>query len=446
MMKDYYKILGVEEKASGEKIRARWMELIKFHHPDRGRTKEEDERVREINEAYEILKNDSTRLEYDLVRTLKTSFIKKAHSRKERRMNIQKIILPAGILVLFLIVGLVSLRWFHVASSPKSGVLYETDKVLEKKTVSEIPPVKTESKVQEDREVPKEIKKKKVIPPESKKIVSVPPPRSPSGVESESKKKEEPARKMLPKSKLPVKVEEEVLAKEEPKPVKGLVPQVAMKSEIPAMKEVSKKVPMEVPKEVRKELTGVTLHPGKKLAIKTEEEEKVPKGISKVIPQESARIDKPKPAVIEPQPVQKPETSVKADEVVSLPPLPLAKEEEVKQFFSSYIDRYNQKDIDGFLSFFSSKAIQNQKDGLKGIRNIYTKFFDQSQELRYHMEGMTIEIYQNSVEVKALFRVDQKLKKPREGKIWKGNIRWVLVKEDGNLKIISLDYQNEKSP
>ena len=125
--------------------------------------------------------------------------------------------------------------------------------------------------------------------------------------------------------------------------------------------------------------------------------------------------------------------------------LPFAREEEVKQFFSSYLDRYNQKDIDGFLSFFSSKAIHNQKDGLSGIRNIYSNFFDESQELRNHVEVMTIEINHNSVEVKASFRVDQKLKKLREEKIWKGNIRWVLVKEDGNLKISSLDYQNQKS-
>jgi ketosteroid isomerase-like protein len=124
----------------------------------------------------------------------------------------------------------------------------------------------------------------------------------------------------------------------------------------------------------------------------------------------------------------------------------LAEEEEVKRFFSNYIDQYHKKDIDGFLSFFSSKALQNQKDGLKEIRKIYTKFFDQSQELQYHVEGMKIKIYQNVVDVKARFRVDQRLKKRGEEIVWEGNIRWVLVKEDGNLKISSLDYQNEKIP
>lgn len=124
----------------------------------------------------------------------------------------------------------------------------------------------------------------------------------------------------------------------------------------------------------------------------------------------------------------------------------LAKEEDVKQFFSNYIDRYNQKDISGFLSFFSSKAVQNQKDGFAGIRTIYTKFFDQSRQLRYQLEGMKTEIHQNVVDVKARFRVDQMLKKSEEEKVWIGTIRWVLDREDGVLKIISLDYQNDKTP
>jgi len=124
----------------------------------------------------------------------------------------------------------------------------------------------------------------------------------------------------------------------------------------------------------------------------------------------------------------------------------LAKEEEVKQFFSNYIDRYNQKDIDGFLSFFSSKAVQNQKDGFAEIRAIYAKFFDESRQLRYQLEGMKSEIYQKAVDVKARFRVDQLLKKSGEEKVWIGTIRWVLEREDGALKIVSLDYQNDKAP
>jgi ketosteroid isomerase-like protein len=292
--------------------------------------------------------------------------------------------LPAGILVLFLIVGLMSFAWFHVAAPPKSEVLDV-----------KIPPVRIESGEKTQKKVPEEIKREG-MPRESEEIVSVSSQGSPSAEKRELKKKEESAQKILPKEEAPVKVEEEGPAKEEPKPVIEPVPQVVTKTEAPMR--VEKEVPKEVPREVPKEATGATLHPGKKLAVKTEEEKW------------------------------------------------LANEEEVKQFFSSYIDQYHRKDIDGFLSFFSSQAVQNQKDGLKEIRSIYNKFFDQIRELRYRVEGMKVEIYENAVEVKARFRVNQTLKRRGEEKVWTGTIRWVLVKEEGALKIISLNYQNQKSP
>ena len=128
------------------------------------------------------------------------------------------------------------------------------------------------------------------------------------------------------------------------------------------------------------------------------------------------------------------------------PPLLIATEEEVKQFLVNYVDRYTQKDLDGFLSLFSSRAVQNHRDGLERIRAIYANYFNQSQEIQYQMKDTKIEIYQNGVEVKARYEVNQILKKGGEKKVWKGNIRLVLVKEDGALKILSLDYQHQKSP
>jgi len=124
----------------------------------------------------------------------------------------------------------------------------------------------------------------------------------------------------------------------------------------------------------------------------------------------------------------------------SPPPL-VATEQEVRQFFVDYIERYTQKDLDGFLSLFSLRALQNRKDGWEKIREIYANFFNQSQEIHYSMDDTRIEIYQNGVMVEARYEVDQTLKKRGEKKVWKGPIRWTLVKEDGALKILSLDYQ-----
>jgi ketosteroid isomerase-like protein len=127
------------------------------------------------------------------------------------------------------------------------------------------------------------------------------------------------------------------------------------------------------------------------------------------------------------------------------PPSLLAREDEVKKFFNTYIERYNQMDIEGFLSLFSPKAIQNKKDGPEGIRKIYTDFFNQGKEVRYRIQDMKIEIYQNVVEARAHYEIEQILKMGGKKKAWRGQIQWILGKENGVLKIISLDYQHQKT-
>ena len=128
------------------------------------------------------------------------------------------------------------------------------------------------------------------------------------------------------------------------------------------------------------------------------------------------------------------------------PPSLVATEGEVRQFFAHYIERYTQRDLVGFLSLFSSKAILNQEDGLERIRKTYGGFFDQSKELRYRMQDMKMEIYQNAVEVDARYVLSQIVERDGKEKTFKGRIRWTLVREGGVLKILSLDNQPEKSP
>lgn len=67
--KDYYSILGVPKIASREEIRAAYRKLMFQYHPDRnpGDTNAE-ERVKEINEANDVLSNDLARSSYDALR------------------------------------------------------------------------------------------------------------------------------------------------------------------------------------------------------------------------------------------------------------------------------------------------------------------------------------------------------------------------------------------
>jgi hypothetical protein len=166
-----------------------------------------------------------------------------------------------------------------------------------------------------------------------------------------------------------------------------------------------------------------------------------PKEIEQQLP---SAPEKAKPApVIHPPPItSKPEPPIN----VTLSSPPLLVEEEVRQFLGRYIERYVRKDINGFLSLFSSKAIQNGKDGLEKIREIYVRFFDQSEELTYRLDDIKVSINESEAEAMVRYQVIQRLKKRGEEKLWRGNIRWVLVKEEGVLRIITLNYQNDKSP
>ncbi|HNS60729.1 MAG TPA: DnaJ domain-containing protein, partial [Anaerolineales bacterium] len=64
--KDYYKILGVDRKASDDDIRKTYRKLAKQYHPDYNpNDKKAEERFKEINEAYEVLGDSKKRSTYD---------------------------------------------------------------------------------------------------------------------------------------------------------------------------------------------------------------------------------------------------------------------------------------------------------------------------------------------------------------------------------------------
>jgi DnaJ-class molecular chaperone len=64
--KDYYKILGVNRKATEEEIKKAYRKLAKTHHPDKNpNDKEAENKFKEISEAYEILSRPIKRRMYD---------------------------------------------------------------------------------------------------------------------------------------------------------------------------------------------------------------------------------------------------------------------------------------------------------------------------------------------------------------------------------------------
>jgi curved DNA-binding protein CbpA len=370
-MKDYYRILGLRETATAEEIHRRWIELMQKYHPDHSPDgKYDEEMAKKINEAYQVLKHSASRMGYDLERQ---------HQRSQKTFSAWKLILPASVLTIILILTAflfrrpetpVSLNQQPQSPSPKAIAQYEEPmrQVISPKEPSEVEKSVKIDREKEERSSPQQISQaKKTAPSVAIKTAepSLPTVRS----ESSSKSPATPASTELSR----------------PRPVEKQKPA--------SLSEYSGKIP--------------AVHSVSDSSASAKKEDR----------------------------------SLAAQ----LPP-PIGTEEEVKKLFNHYVERYNKKDIQGFLSLFSPKAIQNQKDGLEEIRRIYENFFYQSLELRYSVEDIKVEIYQNAVEVKARYEVGQILRTDGQKKIWKGRIQWMLVKEDGVLKIMSLNYRHDSTP
>jgi molecular chaperone DnaJ len=63
---DFYRVLGVSREASDDVIKKAYRKLVFEHHPDRHpNSKEAEDKIREINAAYEIIGDAEARRNYD---------------------------------------------------------------------------------------------------------------------------------------------------------------------------------------------------------------------------------------------------------------------------------------------------------------------------------------------------------------------------------------------
>lgn len=63
--RDYYKILGVQRTANAEELKTVYRRLARKYHPDVSKEPNAEERFKEVQEAYEVLKDPEKRAAYD---------------------------------------------------------------------------------------------------------------------------------------------------------------------------------------------------------------------------------------------------------------------------------------------------------------------------------------------------------------------------------------------
>jgi len=119
---------------------------------------------------------------------------------------------------------------------------------------------------------------------------------------------------------------------------------------------------------------------------------------------------------------------------------PVIMETEARRFIDEYVDQYIKMDIDAFMILFSKGAIENRMLTYVDIRELYRMTFDNSESLKYDLEVSTIQIYKEGAAVMGRYEVIQALKGSPYKKVYKGNIQWELIREDGVLKIKEINY------
>jgi hypothetical protein len=119
---------------------------------------------------------------------------------------------------------------------------------------------------------------------------------------------------------------------------------------------------------------------------------------------------------------------------------PVITEVEARRFIGEYIHQYTKMDIDAFMIFFSKGAIENRMLTYADIREIYQTTFDNSKSLKYDLEVFAIHIYKEGAAVMGRYEVIQALKGNPYKKVYKGNIQWELIREDGVLRIKEINY------
>lgn len=82
VFKDYYKVMGLPDRATAADVKQAYRYLAKRFHPDVSKEQNAESRFQQVGEAYEMLSNSERRAKYDRIKALHTIAARSASQRE----------------------------------------------------------------------------------------------------------------------------------------------------------------------------------------------------------------------------------------------------------------------------------------------------------------------------------------------------------------------------
>ncbi len=377
---NHYLTLALSGGASEAQIRKRWKELMLLYHPDRNRDEQAASCAARINEAYNVLKNQGKRMEYERKRVGAHQLWPVAGKFRtppardyiivspKLRSALSKLIIPACVViagVILLVIFLENRQRPHVYYSAVSDEMdgQQQSPVKEKE----------EARVREQ-------------------------------VKAEGEGKEEVHEKGEVKAQERVKTHVQEQVKEAVQVQTGREP----KAFVPALRDKS---------------AGET---------RVANDGEVSAGRFSEEPREM-----PGGKVVNPAPAQQAVNVPKPQDVLRTEPEKI--DRSVNLFISQYARAYEEADIEKFMSFFSRSAVENGRMNYDEIRRAYKQNFEKSR-YRYRLKNVRYRQNGDDVVVSASYRINKSVDN-RKDVLIEGDIRWTLAREEGALRITRVDYE-----
>jgi len=414
---NYYVTLGLSRNATPEEIRERWKKLMLLYHPDRQAGNEEwvSERAKKVNEAYSILRDDEKRQAFDRkllkqAMTPKPSLQPRAKDRMARpalrssrnadasEWSRKKKYMPRIIVGTYMLSALIFLGYIYIHNNS-----VHLENALSMKEEPGTTPQPEPGTSYEDKNTGS-------IPPEQ-------PPLTHPAYSPGSEEKATPGRTVMQN---PGDAGNRQVRNPAGKAHEPAAATERRKGKLPAGEDAaSKNLAAPMPLQTASRAANPRNVPH------------IPR--DKDIPSAGFSTGNPEPLLPAVQ-----------DTAASAPPVQDRKtaginREEVQDFMKRYASAYSRGDINAFMSLLSRSVVENGTLHYNEIRDAYRNTFSEKINF-YRVNNMTIVLYGQTARVTGVYELNRHASFEDRWRSYSGSILWEIIKENNELKIVTINY------